>query len=171
MAADPTRRALLASAVGLPLLLTACKGVQVLGSPPPPSADVEALQAAITAEDSMVRSYTAALAGAASGQAAAAQLTVVLAEHREHLAQLHGRLIETSERRAASPVQPGKSVIGGAASLAAALAGLERAELAASGRLIGELGGLPSSLAQLFASVAASEATHVPLLRSLGRHA
>ncbi len=46
------------------------------------------------------------------------------------------------------------------------LAGLERAEQAASDRLLRQLDGLPGSLAQLFASIAASEATHVPYLKS-----
>jgi hypothetical protein len=50
------------------------------------------------------------------------------------------------------------------------LAQLQQAEAAASDRLIGQLAGLPPSLAQLFASIAAAEATHVPLLRSAGRH-
>jgi hypothetical protein len=43
---------------------------------------------------------------------------------------------------------------------------LEHAEQAASDRLIGQLAGLPPALAQLFASIAASEATHVPLLQA-----
>jgi hypothetical protein len=46
---------------------------------------------------------------------------------------------------------------------------LEEAEQAASDRLIGQLAALPPSLAQLFASIAASEATHVPYLQAARR--
>jgi hypothetical protein len=48
----------------------------------------------------------------------------------------------------------------------AVLAELEITEQAGSDRLIGELAGLPPSLAQLFASIAASEATHAEYLRA-----
>ncbi len=51
----------------------------------------------------------------------------------------------------------------------AVLRELELAEQAASDRLIAELAGLPPSLAQLFASIAASEATHVEYLRAARR--
>ncbi len=57
-----SRRALLtASAAALPLLVTACKGIQALGTPPPPPADVRALQAAISAEAAMIARYDSAL--------------------------------------------------------------------------------------------------------------
>jgi hypothetical protein len=48
------------------------------------------------------------------------------------------------------------------------LQALEQTEQAASDRLIGWLNGLPPTLAQLFASIAASEATHVPYLQQAG---
>jgi hypothetical protein len=169
VAADPARRTLLAAAAaGLPILITACKGVQVLGSPPPPPAAVATLRAAITAEEHLVTTYAAAAspAGAATGREAAV-LAAVLAEHRQHLSQLKSRLIETAAQRSAAstgPSGPARSSVP-----LPGIAELELTEAAASDRLLGELARLPPSLAQLLASIAAAEATHVPLLRSLGR--
>jgi hypothetical protein len=160
---------LAASAAGLPLLITACKGVQVLGSPPPPPAEIATLRAAITAEQDLVTAYGAAVSPASAGtDGGTAMLAAVLAEHRQHLSQLKSRLIETAAQRSAAAASAGPSgpVRTGAPP---AIVQLEQAEAAASDRLIGQLAGLPPSLAQLFASIAAAEATHVPLLRSLGR--
>lgn len=168
MAGDPSRRALLAAA-GLPLLLTACKGVQVLGSPPPPPAEVQALGAAIAAEEQLVSTYAAASRQRPGSGRLAAVLTTVLGEHRQHLAQLKSRLLESAAQAsaAASATHSGRPAAADGA--IATIAQLEQAEAAASDRLIGQLPGLPPALAQLFASIAASEATHVPLLRSAGR--
>ncbi len=166
MAADPTRRALLAAA-GLPLLLTACRGVQVLGSPPPPPAEVRTLRAAIAAEERLVHAYVAASQpGSGSG---AAVLAGILAEHRQHLGQLKSRLIESAAQRSAAAASATATGPAGQGAQNPALPQLEQAEAAASDWLIGQLGGLPPSLAQLFASIAASEATHIPVLRSAGR--
>jgi hypothetical protein len=168
LAARPSRRAILAaSAAAFPLLLSACKGVQVLGSPPPPAADIRTLRAAISAEQVMVASYDAALAQVGGQPAVRSVLTSILAEHRQHLAQLRSRLVQppgapgarTGHVRAAA-IPPG---------VTATLGFLESAELAASNRLLADLPVLPPSLAQLFASISASEATHVPFLRSAGR--
>jgi hypothetical protein len=171
VALDPTRRTLLAaSAAGLPLLVTACKGVQVLGSPPPPPAEIATLRAAITAEEHLVTTYAAAASPAGAGSdRETAVLAAVLAEHRQHLRQFKSRLIETAAQRPAATSRTGSSEAVGSGGLPPDIAQLEQAEAAASGRLLGELGGLAPSLAQLFASIAAAEATHVPLLRSLGR--
>jgi hypothetical protein len=171
LATEPTRRTLLAASVaGLPLLVTACRGVQVLGSPPPPPAEVATLRAAISAEERLLTSYAAVAGPAGPGSDRnSAVLAAVLAEHRQHLSQLKSRLIETAAQRsaAAASARPAEPV--GSGGPAVGIAQLEQAELAASDRLLGELALLPPSLAQLFASIAAAEATHVPLLRSLGR--
>ena len=197
----PSRRALLAgAAASLPLLLTACKGVQALGTPPPPARDIRVLAAAIAAEEAMVARYAAALrqltagggtggagGGAAggpagAGAAAVAAVAAVRAEHVAHLAQLRSRLIHPP----ALTSSPGPSVAATASASPSAGAGagagtgarasrklvlseLEQAEQTASDRLIGQLDGLPPALAQLFASIAASEATHVPYLRAAGQ--
>jgi len=201
----PSRRALLAgAAASLPLLLTACKGVQALGTPPPPARDIRVLAAAIAAEEAMVARYAAALrqltagggtggagggtgGGAAggpagAGAAAVAAVAAVRAEHVAHLAQLRSRLIHppaltsspgpsAAATASASPSAGAGAVAGtGArASRKLVLSELEQAEQTASDRLIGQLDGLPPALAQLFASIAASEATHVPYLRAAGQ--
>jgi hypothetical protein len=177
-ATGPARRTLLiASAAALPVLLTACKGIQALGTPPPPPADVETLRNAIEHEAVLVASYAALTAAAPGGQAGAgagagatgggrtaAALAVVLADHRQHLAQLKSRLVEPAgHSSAAAGRDPGRG------SVIPTIAQLEQAEQAASDRLIASLAGLPPTLAQLFASIAASEATHVPYLRAARR--
>jgi hypothetical protein len=184
-AAGLSRRALLtASAAALPLLVTACRGIQVLGTPPPLPADVRTLQAAIEAEAAMVARYTAALkllapgatpGGTSADVAAYTSARAVQAEHVAHLKQLRSRLVEPpgtrpSARPPSRSPSPGPTATGPTAARGV-LSELELAEQAASDRLIAELGGLPPSLAQLFASIAASEATHVEYLRAarLGR--
>jgi hypothetical protein len=165
--ASPTRRAVLAASAGaVPLLLAGCKGVQALGKPPPPPGDVRALRAAISAEQLMVARYQAALTVAVGSPAVHTALGSVLAEHSQHLDQLASRLIEPSTSGSASPGRRGRpgSLPSG---LPATVRLLEGSELAASDRLLAGLLAVPPSLAQLFASIAASEATHVPLLRSL----
>lgn len=167
LAAGPTRRAVLAaSAAAVPLLLTGCRGVQVLGSPPPLAHDIRVLRAAISAEELMVARYRAALTMAAADAATRAGLASVLGEHRQHLDQLTARLIEPTTGRSASPGDRSRRVALPSA-LAATMRVLEDSELAASDRLISGLPAVPPALAQLFASIAASEATHVPMLRSL----
>jgi hypothetical protein len=168
---EPARRAVLAaSAAALPLLVVGCRGLQVLGPPPPPPAAVATLRSAIATEQGLLASYTAALAQPASGRAAdrkaAAALAAVRAEHAAHLAELRKRLVlGPADAPAPSPRPTPLLPTGQAPTLAA----LEQAEQAFSDRLTTELAGLPPSLAQLFASIAASEATHVPFLRSAGR--
>jgi hypothetical protein len=164
----PSRRAVLAAAVrgvplaAVPLVLAACRGVQVLGSPPPPPADIRALSAAITAEELMVARYGAAIVRLpAADTAAVLAVRTVQAEHAAHLTQLRSRLIEPAPHPSATP----RSVTIPPGSTGSILQALEQAEQAASDRLLGQLHGLPPALAQLFASIAASEATHVPYLQ------
>jgi hypothetical protein len=90
-------------------------------------------------------------------------LDPLLAEHKAHLAQLRGRVIEPPGRRVPDKVTA-KPAIG--ATKAAALAQLAAAEQSAITTLMSRLGGASPSLAQLYASIAASEATHVTALTS-----
>jgi hypothetical protein len=167
--AGPSRRSLLvASGAALPLLLTACKGMQALGTPPPPPRDIRQLRAAITAEELMVATYAAAITRlpASPGTGASSLLAAVhavQAEHSAHLGQLRSRLIEPAGEPTPPARRPPALVAG--SSPASVITPLEQAEQAASVRLLGQLSGLPPALAQLFASIAASEATHVPLLQ------
>src|SRR6202044_3538712 len=90
----PTRRAVLVvSAAAVPLLVTACRGVQVLGAPPPPAPDITQLRSAIAAERLMIDRYGLAGTRAAGHPAAAGRLAALLTEHRQHLALLQARLV------------------------------------------------------------------------------
>src|SRR6185312_13839081 len=119
VAANPTRRVVLAAAALLPLAAASgCGSVDVLATPPSEGPAVRLLRSAIAAEQTMIAHYGTVLRGAHGGGAdLTAELEPLLAEHRAHLAQLQSRLVIA-----------------------------------------------PASLAQLFASISASEATHVPVL-------
>lgn len=169
----PSRRAVLSAVVrgvplaAAPLVLAACRGVQVLGSPPAPPADIRALIAAITAEEQMLARYGAAVAALPAGQAAALlAVRTVQAEHAAHLRQLRSRLIEPAPHPSATP-RPVTISPGSTGTTGGILQALEQTEQASSDRLIAALRVLPPALAQLFASIAASDATHVPYLREV----
>jgi hypothetical protein len=167
----PTRRqVVLAAAAALPLAaVTGCSGLDVVRTPPPPPRDVELLQGVIAAEQLMVDRYHAVLAGAqASSPALVPALVPLLSQHQEHLAQLRARLV--IPRGSAASASPSPSPSGTPAvpsDPAAAIAFLKEAEQAAATALLGRLPQAPASLAQLFASVSASEATHVPALAAV----
>ncbi len=157
------------SAAAVPLLLSACRGVQVLGTPPPLSQDVRLLRSAIAAERLMVSRYrkAVALAGPA-GHPTVTALTGILTEHEQHLAQLTARLVVPAGSASRLPPAAGASAPL-PTGLTAVLGVLKTAEQDASNTLASQLLGVPPSLAQLMASISASEATHVPVLGSLGR--
>jgi hypothetical protein len=157
------RQLLAASPTTLPLILalSACKGPAVLSGPPPASNQTQMLLHAVTAEQNLIWIYNKAIAGYSALRPTLAPL---LAEHQAHLAELTARVVEP----------PGKKVPGTVTARPAlnatadgALLQLRAAEQAAAVRLLSRLGGAPPSLAQLYASIAASEATHVTTL--LGR--
>jgi hypothetical protein len=173
VASDPTRRAVVAAAAALPLLIAGCKGTQALGTPPGPAPDVARLRGAIRAEQDLVASYQAMLGRPGAGHGSEhAILTAVLTEHQDHLHQLRARLIPGSPRAAGSAPQSGPQAGARAAALPAdprqALGELLRAERAASDRLLSQVPEVPPALAQLFASISASEATHVLALHAAG---
>jgi hypothetical protein len=173
------RRLLGAAAIALPILVTGCKGVQSLGTPAPPVPNIVTLRSAIAAEQLMVARYTAMLSllrsqvpARATAQDARLETAIrsVQADHAAHLMQLKSRLIVPAGSALALSPSPTPSASAGlTGGVSAEVAALELAEQAASDRLIGQLAVLPPSLAQLFASIAASEATHVPYLQA-ARH-
>lgn len=175
MAVDPARRrVMLAAAAALPLAaLSGCQGLGVLGTPPPAPPDVVSLQGAIAAEKLMVARYATALRSAGSWPAAAAQVLEPLhAEHQAHLAQLQSRLVVPSGSAAsASPSAHAASPPAVPTAAAAAVAFLMAAEQAAATAMLGRVTNAPSALAQLYASISASEATHVPVLNQAGQAA
>jgi len=171
VAAHPTRRVVLAAAAALPLAIASgCDGADVLAAPPSPAPDVGLLRAAITAEQLMIARYSAVLArarGAGTPAALAAALEPLAAEHRAHFAQLRSRLIVPPPSRGGAPSPSGKPAQPAPAPGGAALAFLRAAEQAAATAMLDRLPRASASLAQLFASISASEATHVPVLDSI----
>jgi hypothetical protein len=147
-----------------PVLAAGCKGVGALGAPPRERPEVAVLRGAIRAETVMIARYRSAISSAPDLRAT---LSPVLSQHEAHLAALRGRLIVP----AGAPSQP--SLSGPAPSATASpgqpadvLAMLAAAESTAASGLISRLAGLSPSLAQLLASIAASEASHATLLRT-----
>ena len=156
-----SRRKLLAAsptALTLFLSLSACKGPAVLSAPPTVSPQTRMLLHATTAELNLIWIYDKAIA-AYSGLSPL--LSPLRAEHAAHLAQLRARVIEPTGKHLPDTVTA-KPAIG--ATQAAALSQLHAAEQAAVSTLMSRLSGASPSQAQLYASIAASEATHVSVL-------
>ena len=151
---------LAASATTLPLFaaLTACAGPDPLSGPPPLSADVRVLLDAVTAEQNLIWIYNRTMA---SYSALAPTLTALLAEHQAHLVQLRAMIVEPPGRSVPRTVTSKPAVPG---TQSAALALLRATEQSASTAQLRRLAGASPALAQLYASIAASEATHVAVL-------
>jgi hypothetical protein len=158
---------LAASAAALPVLLATagCRSSQLfagpdpLAGPPSPSPDVITLEAVISAEQAIIRLYEAAVdSGLRVGT-----LAGLLAQHRQHLGRLQARLVvpagtvmpaATATAHASPSTAPGRVTI----------ARLRAAERASAATLVRRLVTAEPSLAQLFASIAASDATHAVAL-------
>jgi hypothetical protein len=172
VAADPTRRVVLAVSAALPLLLTGCKGLGVLASPPRPPPDVTLLQDAIRAEELMIARYGAAIRALRGSQPALVSVLLpLLAQHDAHLAQLRSRLIVPASAAPSASLAPRQPASALPAGPQQAVAYLQAAEHDWAARLLHQLLSAPPSLAQLLASISASEATHVPALAAAGRSA
>jgi hypothetical protein len=176
---QPSRRLVLAAAAAGSLTVAGCKGITALGPVPKPDRDVVTLEHAINAEDMMVARYRSAVTALAAevgpapatgaGKSARAKTEVegILAEHEAHLAQLRSRLVLPPRLATAKP-RPSPTPPPPPSGRHAILASLAAAETMASDRLIRWLAGAPPALAQLMASIAASEAAHVVLLSHPG---
>ena len=159
---------LLASAAALPLLLGAagCRSSDVFTGPdplagrPPLGHDVLTLQAVITAEENMIDLYQLAISGD-SGTTRARTLRSLLAQHQQHLVQLKARLI-VPPGASASPSPSSASPSPRASTVS--ITRLRAAERASAADLVRRLATAPPALAQLLASIAASDATHVTAL-------
>jgi hypothetical protein len=160
------RRVLAASAMAVPVAATASCGVPDLLAPPPgPSPSVRMLRAAITAEQSLVDAYAHVTAAYPE---LAAMLRPFRTQHDDHLAQLRGRLIIPPHVRTTPPPSPSPTgPVTRPASARAAITLLADAERGAAAAQLGRLGTATPSLAQLLASIAASEATHAVALSAL----
>jgi hypothetical protein len=161
---------LAASAAALPALLATagCRSSDAFAGPDPLagrpalSPDVITLQEVIKAERAMIALYQAAMNGEPASQVRV--LEDLLAQHRQHLAQLQARLVLPS----ASPT-PSASASRSAAAPRPTIAQLRTAEGASATDLVQRLVSVPPALAQLFASIAASDATHVAALAGYGQ--
>lgn len=159
---------LLASAAALPLLLGAagCRSSDVFTGPdplagrPPLGHDVLTLQAVITAEENMIDLYQLAISGD-SGTTRARTLRSLLAQHQQHLVQLKARLI-VPPGASASPSPSSASPSPRASTVS--ITRLRAAERASAADLVRRLATAPPALAQLLASIAASDATHATAL-------
>jgi hypothetical protein len=112
--------------------------------------------------------YAAVLRGAHGWPAALVRaLEPLYAQHQAHLTQLRSRLaVPAGSAATPSPSASGRAARGQAVPTApaAAVTFLSDAEQAATTAMLQRLPRAPASLAQLFASISASEATHVPVL-------
>ena len=189
----PGRRTLLASAATLPLLLaaTGCRSSDVFAGPdplagrPPLGHDVLTLQAVIAAEEHLIGLYRTAIGADHVTASRSRTLSSLLGQHEQHLAQLKARLI-IPPGTTPSPSGPAASgsASGSASGFASGFAGgsatggpaasprparvsaarLRAAERASAASLVRQLATAPPALAQLLASIAASDATHVTVL-------
>jgi hypothetical protein len=166
----PRRRVLAASAAALSALLATagCRSSDVFAGPDPLagrpalSPDVITLQEVIAAERAMIALYQAAVD---AGARPARGLAGLLAQHQQHLSRLQASLVLPPGSVSASPSpsvssSPSSSV----SSSRVTIAQLRAAERASAADLVRRLGSVPPALAQLFASIAASDATHVAAL-------
>ncbi len=158
---------LLASATTLPLLLAAagCRSSDAFAGPDPlagrprPAPDLVTLQAVITAEENLIFLYRTAISGD-SRTARAQELEPLLTQHEQHLTQLKRRLIQPAGTASA---QASPSATGPAPGRVT-IARLRTAERASAAGLVRRLATVEPALAQLFASIAAADVTHVTAL-------
>lgn len=165
---------LVASAAALPLLLgtAGCRssdaftGPDPLAGRPPLGHDVLTLQAVITAEENMIDLYRVAIGGGPGKQGAAQARTLrsLLVQHEQHLVQLKARLIVPPGTSASPSPSSGRTASPSPRASTISTARLRAAERASAADLVQRLATVPPALAQLFASIAASDATHVTAL-------
>jgi hypothetical protein len=121
------------------------------------------LQAVIAAEENMIDLYHLAITGD-SGTTQARTLRSLLAQHQQHLVQLKARLIPGGSGGNGFPPGAGGSGESSPRASTVSIAGLRAAERASAADLVRRLATAPPALAQLLASIAASDATHVTAL-------
>ena len=161
MADTVPRRRLLVASVPLVLLTAGCRssdlfaGPDPLGGRPPLAHDTVVLQAVIAAELDLITSYKSAISAGSNPL-----LPALLAQHQQHLVQLKSRLIVPAGASPAADASPSPLLSSSPPSVAA----LRDAERTSAASLTGQLVSVGPSLAQLFASIAASDATHADVL-------
>ena len=163
---DLRRRSVLAAAAAGLLLVAVGEGVGGLSTPPTPAPDVVVLRGAIRTEQALIARYRMAMAGVArpGRDARPAARPAPRAPGQAHV-HAH-RAVQPRCHPAGLPLGLGAGRPGPPP--AATLAALEADETAAASSLAGPLTLAPPALAQLLASIAASEASHALLLRMHG---
>jgi hypothetical protein len=147
--------------VPLVLLTAGCRsadlfaGPDPLGGRPPLAHDTVVLQAVIAAELDLISRYKSVM-----GPSQNSLFPAFLAQHQQHLGQLRARLIVPPGAQASAT--PTASATPGA--LSHPVAWLSDAERASAASLTERLVSVEPSLAQLFASIAASDASHADAL-------
>jgi hypothetical protein len=167
----PRRRTLLASAAALPLLLATagCRSSDVFTGPDPlagrprPGPDVVTLAAVIAAEENLIGLYRTALAGDGAVAAGGHDLRALLGQHEQHLTRLRAQLIQPPGTAAVASPRP-SATASAPAPARVTIDRLRAAERASAAGLVRRLATTEPALAQLFASIAASDATHVTAL-------
>ena len=182
--AGPTRRMVLATSALAALAAAGtagCSPVLPWAAPPRPAPDVGVLKDVIAAEKEIIGTYAAVLA---AFPGLGRVITPLRQQHEQHLAQLHASLVvppgapasaTATVTTTATATATGSPASRGThpaplswASPAQAVATLRSAERAEAADLVTRLASVPPSLAQLFASISASEASHVAVLHSAG---
>jgi hypothetical protein len=169
---------LLASATTLPLLLVTvgCRSSDVFTGPdplagrPPLGHDVLTLQAVIAAEQQLIDLYQTAVIADPQATVRSRMLRSLLAQHEQHLARLRARLVEPPGTPTPTPTPAGRTArptagpSSGPGPAGVDIAHLRAAERASAAGLVQRLATVQPALAQLFASIAASDATHAMVL-------
>ena len=173
---------LAAAAAALPTLLVtaACRSSEVFAGPDPLAGrpalapDVITLQAVIAADQALIALYQDAVHGDLRGTppttGRVGLLEGLLAQHRQHLGQLQARLVlppgapSPQVPASGSPSASAAGTASGSAPGRVTIARLRAAERASAADLVRRLVTMPPALAQLLASIAASDATHVAAL-------
>jgi hypothetical protein len=161
---------MLIASVPLVLLTAGCRsadlfaGPDPLGGRPPLAHDTVVLQAVIAAELDLISRYKSVMSPSRNSL-----FPVFLAQHQQHLVQLRARLIVPPGAQAsATPTTsatPTASTTPGAPGASSDPVGwLGDAERASAASLTERLVSVEPSLAQLFASIAASDASHADAL-------
>ena len=111
----------------------------------------------------MIKLYQAAVHGSPATDQARG-LEGLLAQHRQHLGLLQARLVQPPGAPTATPSGPSASGSAGTVRGPVTIAQLRAAERASAADLVRRLITVQPALAQLFASIAASDATHAVAL-------
>ena len=131
----------------------------MLSAPPVVSAQTQVLLRAVTAEQNLILTYAKVMSAYSR---LAGPLAPLRAEHEAHLAQLRAGVVGVEWGKQAQETVTARALLAGTES--AALAQLRAAEQAAVTAQMERLAAAPAPLAQLYASIAACESTHVSVL-------